>query len=89
MKRKASINPQQQLSNRLYCEMKMRGMTLTDIAKLLGISYIYISSMNSGARKFSGLKIDKQRILAKFLNISMVEFLLMCGVLREEDLISQ
>ena len=65
-----------------------QGWTLADIAKYLGISYIHMASLSNGARKISGLSIEKQRALAKFLGISMVEFFLLCGLLRQEDLIA-
>lgn len=80
-------NQYQQLINRIHGETKMRGWTLADTADLIGISYIYMASLTNGARKISGLSLDKQRKLAKFLGISMAEFFLMCGILRQEDFI--
>jgi transcriptional regulator with XRE-family HTH domain len=87
MSRKSKNNPNQHLANLIHATARIRGCTLADIAAHLGISYIYMASLSSGARKISGLSIDKQRALAKFLGISMVEFFLMCGLLRQEDLI--
>lgn len=87
MKRMKKPNQHQQLINRIHGETKMRGWTLADTAKTLGISHIYMTSMTSGARKISGLSLEKQRKLAKFLGISMTEFFLMCGILRQEDFI--
>lgn len=89
MSRKSKHNPQQQLINMIHSKMKLHGWTMADVAKYLGISYIHMSSMSNGARKISGLKIDKQRALARFLGISMIEFFLLCGLLRQEDLIAQ
>lgn len=75
----------QQLTNILRDEASKRGMTVREIAELLGISHVHLSSLINGARKISGLNPQKQRKLAKFLRISMVDFFLMCGVLRQED----
>lgn len=89
MKRKHKKNPSQQLVNLIRDALNNHDWTLMDIAKYLGISHIHMASLNSGARKFSGLKLEKQRALAEFLGISMVELFLHCGVLRQEDLFSQ
>ena len=86
MKRKQKIHPHQQLINHIHAETRMRGWTLADTADLIGISYIYMASLTNGARKLSGLSLGKQRKLAKFLGISLVEFFLGCGMLRPEDL---
>lgn len=76
----------QQLINILRDEASKRGMTVREIAELLGVSHVHLSSLINGARKISGLNPQKQRKLAKFLGISMLEFLVMCEVLRPEDL---
>ena len=70
----------------IHFETQDRGWTLKDTADELQISHVYMASLTSGARKLSGLNINKQRALAKFLRISMLDFLLMIGVLRQEDL---
>jgi len=85
MKRMKKPNQYQQLINRIHGETKMRGWTLADTANLIGISYIYMASLTNGARKISSLSLDKQRKLAKFLGISLVDFFLQCGMLRPED----
>lgn len=89
MSRKNNRVPHQHLINMIHSAMKMQGWTLSDVAKYLGISYIHMASLSNGARKISGLRIEKQRALAKFLGISMIEFFLLCGLLRQEDLIAQ
>lgn len=89
MSRKSKQNPQQQLINMVHSKAKLHGWTLADVARHLGVSYIHMASLSNGARKISGLKIDKQRVLAKFLDISMIEFFLMNGLLRQEDLAVQ
>lgn len=89
MNRKNKRNTHQHLINMIHSAMKMQGWTLSDVAKYLGISYIHMSSLSNGARKISGLSIEKQRALAKFLGISMIEFFMLCGLLRQEDLITQ
>jgi len=88
MSRKNKRNTHQHLINLIHATLKLQGWTLADIAKYLGISYIHMASLSNGARKISGLSIEKQRALAKFLGISMVEFFLLCGLLRQEDLIA-
>ena len=89
MKHKQNNNPEQELINCIHSALKTKRITLTDVAANLGISYIHMASMSSGARKISGLRIEKQRALSKFLGLSMIEFFQMCGVLRPEDLINQ
>lgn len=89
MSRKQKPNPSQELINLIHNMLKMKGWTLADIARHLGISHIYMCSLSNGARKISGLSIEKQRVLAQFLGISMIKFYLLCGVLRKEDLINQ
>lgn len=77
----------EQLIRDIHAELKRRGWTLRQLADLLNISYIHMASMSSGARKLSGLSIDKQRKLAEFLGISLVEFYIRCGVLQPEDIV--
>lgn len=78
--------PQQPLVVLIHSKMKLHGWTLADVATQLGVSYIYAASLSNGARKISGLGIEKQRVLAKLLDISMVDFFVLCGLLRPEDL---
>lgn len=85
MKRAIETN---HLINRIHVETKKRGWTLRESAKALGISHIYLTSITCGARKVSGLSLDKQRKMAKFLGVTMIEFFLLCGVLRPEDLVT-
>lgn len=89
MNRESKRNPQQHLINQIHSTMKLQGWTLAEVANHLGISYIHMASLSNGARKLSGLGIDKQRALAKFLGITMIEFFLQCGLLRQEDLSTQ
>jgi transcriptional regulator with XRE-family HTH domain len=88
MKHEQNSNPEQQLINCIHSALKANRLTLSDVAAYLGISYIHMASMSNGARKISGLKIEKQRKLAKFLGITMVQFFVLCGLLREEDLLT-
>lgn len=87
MNRKKKPLEFQHLINQIHSATKMRGWTLHETAETLGISHVYLASMTCGARKISGLSLEKQRELAKFIGISMVEFFLLCGVLRQEDFI--
>lgn len=89
MSRKRKENGNSALMNLLHATLRARGLTLADIARTLGISYIYMSSLSNGARQVSGLKLEKQRQLARFLGISMIDLFLMTGVLRQEDLVSR
>lgn len=83
-KRKAKGNLP--LINLLHATLRARGLTLADVARLLDISYIHMASLSNGARQVCGLKLEKQRLLARFLGISMVDLFLMTGVLRQDDL---
>lgn len=85
MKCKHQPKQAQHLINRIHSENRLRGNTLQDLAKHLGISHIHMSSLSNGARKLSGLAPEKQRVLAKYLRVSMVEFYLAIGMLRPED----
>ena len=87
MKRKPKNNPCQALIDRIHSENRKRGYTLHDLAGELGISHIYMASLTNGARQLSGLAIEKQRVLARYLRLSMLEFFLMIGVLRTEDMV--
>lgn len=89
MKRKQRSTETEQLIRDIHAENKKRGWTLHDTAKVLGVSHIYMASLSNGARPFSGLKLEKQRKLAAFLGISMIDFFLMIGVLRREDLVNR
>ncbi len=77
------------LVNLLHGTLRVKGLTLADIARHLEVSYIYMASLSNGARPLSGLKLEKQRKLATFLGISMIDFFLMIGVLRREDLVNR
>ena len=85
MKHKHQPKQVQHLINLIHSENRLRGNTLRDLAKSLGISHIHIASLSNGARKLSGLAPEKQRQLAQYLHMNMVEFYLMVGMLRPED----
>lgn len=87
MSKKLKNLKEQHLINKIKSATKNRGLTLRDTAAELGISHVHLTSMTSGARKLTGLNIDKQRALAKFVGISMLDFFLMTGMLRYEDLV--
>lgn len=69
----------------IHVENAKRKWTLRDLAGALNISYIYMTAISSGARKVSGLSFDKQRSLSKILDITMVEFFLLAGILTTDD----
>ncbi len=85
MKCKHQPKQVQHLINRIHSENRLRGNTLRDLAKQLKISHIYMASLSNGARKLSGLAPEKQRLLAQYLRMSMVEFYMSLGILRPED----
>ncbi|MFZ3262272.1 MAG: helix-turn-helix transcriptional regulator [Thiobacillus sp.] len=89
MKRKQKPQELQQLINMIHAATRLRGWTLRETADEIGISHVYLASMTCGARKLSGLALGKQRKLAKFIGISMVDFFLMCGVLCRDDFVAQ
>jgi transcriptional regulator with XRE-family HTH domain len=86
MKCKHKNTSVEELTREIHAELKRRGWTLKELAALLGVSYIYAASLSSGARKFSGLPVEKQRQLSKFLGMTLVDFYLMCGLLHQSDL---
>lgn len=83
---KKKVNLNQKLNSLLHDTLKSRGLTLSDAAEHVGVSYIYMASISNGARKIVGLKLEKQRKLAAFLGISMVDFFMLAGMLRPEDM---
>ena len=89
MKRKQKSLELQHLINMIHAATKLRGWTLHETADEIGISHVYLTSMTCGARKISGLALEKQRKLAKFIGISTVDLFLMCGVLCTEDFVAQ
>jgi len=89
MHSKNKHNQNEPVSNLIHATARSKGWTLSDLAIHLGLSYIYLASLSNGARKISGLNIEKQRALAEFLGISMIEFFLLCGLLRNEDLVGK
>lgn len=72
---------------KIQATVKARGWTLHDLATELGISHIHLASLTNGARKLSGLHQEKQRALCGILGISMLDFFLMTGQLRHDDLL--
>lgn len=74
-----------ELINAIHSENRRRGWNLADLASHMGISHIYMASLSNGARPISALGLDKKRLLADYLGISLVELLLECGVLMDED----
>jgi transcriptional regulator with XRE-family HTH domain len=84
MRKNAAVQP---VIDQIHFATQDRGWTLRDTAEELKISHVYLTALTSGARKLSGLSPDKQRALAKFLDISMLDFFLMAGILRQEDLV--
>lgn len=88
MKCKHQPKQTQHLINLIHMQNRLRGNTLRDLAALLGISHIHMASLSNGARKLSGLDPEKQRKLTEYLRINMIEFYLMIGMLRAEDLMS-
>ena len=62
-------------------------MTVQQAATELNLSYIYLSSLLNGARRFSGLSSDKMDRLSAFLNIRKSEMFVLCGLLSPEDLL--
>jgi transcriptional regulator with XRE-family HTH domain len=89
MKRKQENKEIQPIVDRIHFATRDRGWTLRETAQEIGISHVHLTSLTSGARKISGLSIEKQRKLAKFIGVNMLDFYLLCGVLRQEDLVQQ
>jgi len=77
---------EQQLIEKIHNAVKDRGWTLRDMAAAIEVSHVHLASMTSGARKLSGLQPKKQRALCEIIGISMLDFYLMVGLLRHDDL---
>jgi transcriptional regulator with XRE-family HTH domain len=77
---------EKQLIEKIHAAIKARNWTLHDMAAAIGVSHIHMASMSSGARKLSGLQPEKQRALCEIIGISMLDFYLMVGLLRHDDL---
>ena len=86
MKRMRKNKAVQPLIDQIHFATQDRGWTLRDTAEELQISHVYLTALTSGARKLSGLSLEKQRALAKFLGINMLNFFLLSGILHPEDL---
>ncbi|MDD2721936.1 MAG: hypothetical protein PHH47_11580 [Gallionella sp.] len=82
---KQQIKKSQKLINLIRSEVANRGESLVDLAKYLDISYIHMTSLTGGARDWAGLKQHKQRRLAAYLGISLVELYRLSGILLEND----
>ena len=74
-----------ELINAIHAEKRRRQWNLADLGRHLGISHVYMSSLSNGARQLSSLKIEKQRKLARFLGMSLVDLQLECGTLTPAD----
>ncbi len=86
MKNLDSINILE-LINAIHCENRRRGLTMAELADDLGISHIYMYSLSNGARPLSALSIEKQRKLAAYLRMPLLDFLVACGALNPDDLL--
>lgn len=73
------------LAIRLEQVMSEKGHTRHDLAKLFGMSYIHTVSLMNGVREFSGLNIEKQRLIADYMGISFAQFYIFLGVLHPDD----
>jgi transcriptional regulator with XRE-family HTH domain len=87
MKRTKKYLKEQHLIQKIHAAAKERGWTLHDMAAAIEVSHVHLTSLTSGARKLSGLSQDKQRALCKIIGISMLDFYLMSGLLRYDDLL--
>ena len=76
-----------ELINAIHSENRRRNMTMAELADDLGISHIYMYSLSNGARPLSALSIEKQRKLAAYLRMPVLDFLVACGSLKPEDLL--
>ncbi len=85
MKHKQKEIQHVEMINAIHAENRRRRWGLAELARHLGISHVYMSSLSNGARKLSTLGIDKQRKLAEFLGMSLVDLLVACGTLTPSD----
>lgn len=69
--------------------MRKKGENLHNLSDKMGISYIHMTFMMSGARNFLGLDMDKQRALADYIGVSFSQFYIYAGVLKPEDFYSK
>lgn len=51
----------------------------------IGITYPYLNALMNGHRDVSGIGLDKLRIMAKFLNISFIQVLMLAEIVYPED----
>lgn len=74
-----------ELVNAIHSENRRRGWNLSELARHIGISHIYMASLTNDARPISALGLDKKRKLAEYLGMSLIDLLLECGTLTLAD----
>lgn len=74
-----------ELIDAIHGENRRRGWSLSDLADHLCISSVYMSKISQGTRSLSGLDHEKKRMLAHYIGISLVEFLIKCEMIEPGD----
>jgi transcriptional regulator with XRE-family HTH domain len=77
---------QQPMADAVRAVLKSKKMTIKAGAKALEISYIHLSFLLTGKRNFNGLSLPTQERLIKLMGIKKSEMLVLCGVLKREDI---
>lgn len=85
----ASVSSSQGLVNKINEVMRKKGHNRHDLTDQLQISYIHLNSLMGGIRNFTGLNIEKQRLLASYLGISFAQYYIYLGILTPDDFFIQ
>jgi predicted XRE-type DNA-binding protein len=84
---KQNNSSEKNLAKTFRVHLSQHDMSVKDAAAILNISYVHLTAMLNGVRRFSGLAQEKQKRIAKFLGISKSQFFVLCGMLSPKDLL--
>lgn len=63
------------------------GDQMQEVAGKFEVSYVYLTSLLSGAREISGLADDKKRKVAEYLGVPVAQIYILAEILKPEDFV--
>lgn len=76
------------LATQLLRRMNLNGVTVTAMAKQLGISQSYLSELLVGDKEFSTVRDDLVRAIAAYLGVPVVVCMVLAGRLQHRDFVA-